>query len=174
MKVPSQGAEFTISASMEPAFCAAPAPATTDWVRVVDAATLRFAADPNTTKSVRTAIIPIGDASFLVEQDPPPQPGLAAAPGRLVFAIDKHGKTDKKRIAAWSESGGGKFTVRGGHAWLSVTSSKPKNNHQQYEVTVAENAGLGPGTHDTFVELMPEGSSASLRIPVVVEVVGRP
>jgi hypothetical protein len=169
----SVGGEFTITATMQPAFCATPRPLTANWVRVVDAATLRFSADPNNTNAVRETVINLGDASFYVVQEPPAQPGLAAAPSRLVFAIDKDGKTDKKRFSAWTEYGSRKFNARGGHAWLTVTPRKPKDNHAVYEVTVARDAGLGPGTHDTFVELVPEGASASLRIPVVVEVVGR-
>jgi hypothetical protein len=170
----SIGGEFTINAAMQPAFCATPGSLAVDWVRVVDAAALRFSADPNNTNSVRETVIAVGNASFFLIQEPPAQPGLAAAPSRLVFAIDKEGKTDKKRFAAWTEYGSRKFKVRGGHPWLSITPHKPKDDREVYEVTVARDAGLGAGTHDSFVELVPEGAAASLRIPVVVEVVGRP
>jgi hypothetical protein len=153
--------------------CRPPVLFSSTWIRLIDAAEFRFLAEPNTSTTTRDAIIAIGETSFFVRQGPPAQPGLAAAPGSLVFGLDKRGKTDTKRITAWTEYGSHTFTARAGHPWLSVTPRRSKDERQVYDVTVRQKAGLGPGRYDTFVELTPGGSTtASLRIPVVVEVPG--
>ena len=38
-----------------------------------------------------------------MRQSPPAQVGLAAAPGRLVFGINRKGVTDTKILTAWTE-----------------------------------------------------------------------
>ena len=142
------------------------------WIQVMDAAGFRFAAEPNMSSGARSAIITIGEASFFVHQEPPAQQGLAAAPGRLVFGMDKRGKTQTKRITGWSEKGFGGITAYARDPWLSVTPRRGKDNRQAYDVTVRPGAGLGPGRYDSSIELKPSGDAPSLRIPVVVEVPG--
>jgi hypothetical protein len=115
-------------------------------------------------------LIAIGDATYFVRQEPPAQPGLAAVPGRLVFGMDRRGKTDTKRVSGWTEYGSGAITARAADPWLSIKPIPGKKARQTYDVTVRPDAALGPGRHDTYIELVPEGSAPPLRIPVVVEV----
>lgn len=170
--LPPNGGEFTVPAVVTPAGCAPAVALASPWVRTVDAATFRFQADANTSNLVRDTLISVGETSFFVRQEPPAQPGLAAAPSRLTFGLDKKGKTDSKRITAWTENGAGKFAARPGHPWLTLKPRRNKDQRQTYEVSVQRNAGLGPGRYDTFVELRPSGSTNAIRIPVVVEVPG--
>jgi hypothetical protein len=139
---------------------------------MLDAGEFRFVAEPNTSTAARDATISIGGSNFFIRQEPPAQPGLAAAPSHLVFGLDKRGKADTKRITGWTEYGAGVIQARAGHPWLSVTPRKGKNKRQIYEVTVQSGSGLGPGRHDSYIDLVPEGSGPALRIPVVVEVPG--
>ena len=170
--LPPVGGEFSIPAVATPATCRPKLQFESTWLRVLDPVAFRLVADPNTTAVARDVVVAIGQASFFVRQEPPAQPGLAAAPGRLVFGVDRKGKTDTKSIAAWTEYGSGSITARAGNPWLSVKPLKRKKDRQAYEVTVQRDAKLGPGRHDSYIELAPEGSGPTLRIPVVVEVTG--
>jgi hypothetical protein len=171
--LPSSGGEFTISIALRPPSCRPPVAFAASWIHLVDAPSFRFAAEPNTSNSVREVMISIGDSGFFVRQQPPAQPGLAAVPSRLVFGIDKRGKTDTKQITGWTEYGSGMIQARAGHPWLSVTPRRSgKDKRQGYDVTVRREAALGPGRHDSYIDLVPEGSAPALRIPVVVEVPG--
>jgi hypothetical protein len=166
------GGEFTIPVVLKPAACLPPISFSSTWIHIVDSTGFRFVADPNTSTTARDAMISIGAGNFFIRQEPPAQPGLAAAPGRLVFGLDKRGKTDTKRITGWTEYGTGVIAAHPGHPWLSVTSRPGKNKQQTYEVTVRDGSKLGPGRHDSYIDLVPEGSAPGLRIPVVVEVPG--
>jgi hypothetical protein len=170
--LPYSGGEFSIPAFVTPSTCRPKVVFEPSWIRVLDPAAFLMTADPNTSNVARDAIVMIGDTSFFIRQEPPAQPGLAAAPGRLVFGIDKEGRTDTKALSAWTEYGTGAMTARAGEQWLTVKPRRGKDNRQAYDVTVQREAKLGPGRHDTYIELIPEGSGPPLRIPVVVEVVG--
>ena len=87
--LPYVGGEFSIPAVVTPASCRPKIAFGPTWLRVLDPTAFRLAADANTSAVARDAVITIGDTSFFVRQDPPAQPGLAAAPSRLVFGIDK-------------------------------------------------------------------------------------
>jgi hypothetical protein len=162
-----------VPAALQPAGCSASIAFDDKWLRIADARTLRFVAEPNTSAVPRDVTIVVGGRSFYIRQMPPPQPGLAAAPSSLTFGIGKNGKADEKTLTVWSDRGSGKFIATPGHPWLTVTPKRNKKGRQSYEITVRKEAGLRPGRHDTFVELAPAGVQAvPLRIPVVVEVFG--
>jgi len=171
--LPSSGGEFTITVGLRPAACRPPVAFAAPWIHLVDASAFRFAAEPNTSNSIREVMISIGDSSFFVRQQPPAQPGLAAVPSHLVFGIDKRGRTDTKKITGWTEYGSGVIQARAGHPWITITPrGSAKDKRQGYDVTIRRDARLGPGRHDSYIDLVPEGSAPALRIPVVVEVPG--
>jgi hypothetical protein len=173
MDMAATGGEFLLPASLKPAACPSSVAFAAPWLKMTDQSQLRFVVEPNTTAAVREALILIGGRAFLLRQMPPPQPGLAAAPSRLVFGVNKEGRTDTKVLTAWSERTSGTFVVRAAHPWLQVTPGKAKKERQVYEVTVRSGSGLPPGRHDSQIELVVEGTAKrSLIIPVVVEVEG--
>jgi len=169
--LPPGGGEFTVSTIRKPANCPASIAVSVPWLTTADPSELRFEAEPNNTGATRDALILIGGVSFLVRQSPPAKLGLAAAPGRLVFGIDRKGLTDTKTITAWTEQNAGSFVAKPQHSWLVVTPKRNKEHRQTYEVTIQPGAALPPGRHDTQIEISAAGApERSIVIPVVVEV----
>ncbi len=148
-ELPPTGGEFAISTVRKPANCPTSIALSVPWLTTVDPSELRFEAEPNNTGATRDALILIGGQSFLVRQSPPAQVGLAAAPGRLVFGINRKGATDIKILTAWTEQPAGGFIAKPQHPWLVVTPKRHKEHRQVYEVTVKPGADLPPGRHDT-------------------------
>jgi hypothetical protein len=139
----------------------------------MDASRLRFVAEPNSTSATREAVILIGKRFFVVRQVAPIQPGLAAAPSRLVFAVDAKGQSAKKVLSFWSEKPSSNYVARSRDAWLTVTPKRGKQALQMYEVSIQPNAALAPGRHDTTIELSAGGTpDRFVTVPVVVEVEG--
>jgi len=170
-ELPPTGGEFAISTVRKPANCPTSIALSVPWLTTVDPSELRFEAEPNNTGATRDALILIGGQSFLVRQSPPAQVGLAAAPGRLVFGINRKGATDIKILTAWTEQPAGSFIAKPQHPWLVVTPKRHKEHRQVYEVTVKPGADLPPGRHDSEIEISAEGApDRSIVIPVVVEV----
>jgi len=142
------------------------------WLKVVDVSNLRLAAEPNTTAAVRETMVLVGGRSFFVRQGPPLQPGFAASPSRLVFAVNQKGESDRKVIIAWSERADAKLGVRSGHPWLIVTPKGTNEGRRRYEISIRPDAKLSPGRYDSEIELS-AGANRTVTIPVVVEVQGR-
>ncbi len=172
LELTAAGGEFLAPAVLNPAACPPSVAFAAPWLKLKDQSRLEFVAEPNTTTATRETSIMIGDRSIVVRQLHPPQPGLGVAPSRLVFAVDKDGRSEKKDFAAWSELASEKFTVRAAHPWLLVTPKKNNKDLQVYEVTIQAKSGLTPGRHDSEIQIVTAGSKRSLRIPVVVEVEG--
>ena len=172
MELTASGGEFLAPATLNPAACPLSVAFAAPWLKLKDQSKLQFVAEPNTTTATRETSVLIGDRSIVVRQLHPPQPGLGVAPSRLVFAVDKDGRSEKKDFAAWSELTSETLTVRAAHPWLLVTPKKSNKDRQVYEVTVQDKSGLTPGRHDTEIQIVTAGDKRSLRIPVVVEVEG--
>jgi hypothetical protein len=105
----------------------------------------------------------------------PPQPAqlVGIAPARLVFSVDKNGRSSKPQtIALWSEKEPlAQFVISAGAPWLIVQAKKVKEQRRPFEVTVRPD-GLAPGTHSTAITVAAEGKPV-MTIPVTVEVVGK-
>jgi len=173
-ELPSTGGGFQVPAILQPTACPVSIGIAVPWLKLVDAAGLQFAAEPNVTQATREAVILIGSRTFFVRQVAPPQLGLAAAPSRLVFAVDQKGRSDKKVVTAWIERPSSVLTARTQHTWLVVTPYRDKQRRQMYEVSIRPDAALPPGRHDTTIELRSaDAPNRSVIIPVVIEVVGR-
>ena len=169
----AEGGEFVLPAVMNPPACDSSIAYSAQWLQLTDEKRLQFVVEPHTGSTVREVMILIGDRSFLLRQMPPPQIGLAAAPSRLVFGVNKRGDSGSQLLTAWTERPSGNFTLRPGHPWLIVTAKKNNQDRQVYEVAVKAKSGLPPGRHDSWIEVSAAGyPNASLTIPVVVEVEG--
>jgi hypothetical protein len=170
-EIPPVGGEFTVPAVRQPVNCPASIAISAPWLATTDASGLQFTAEPNNTGATRDTLIVIGGRSFFVRQSPPAQLGLAAAPGRLVFGINRKGEADTKILTAWTEQPSGSFVAKPQHSWLVVTPTSSKEHRQTFNVTVKAGAGLPPGRHDTQIEISAAGApERSITIPVVVEV----
>jgi hypothetical protein len=170
-ELPSAGGEFTVSAVRDPANCPASIAVSAPWLATLDPSELSFVAEPNATGSSRDTLIVIGGRQFYVRQSAPPQVGLAAVPGRLVFGINRKGESDTKTLTAWTEQPSGSFVAKPQHPWLVITPKRGKEHRQSYDISVRPDAGLPPGRHDTQIELSTAGApERTLTIPVVVEV----
>jgi hypothetical protein len=172
VEIPAAGGEFPVPAALNPANCPASVAIAVSWLTLSDASKLELAAEPNLTSSTREAMVLVGGRSLLIRQAAPPQPALAAAPSRLVFAVNTKGESSKKRLTAWGEESS--LVARPQHPWLVVTPKSGKDGRQAFEVAIKSGAALPPGRHDSTIELFAAGSPGrSLVIPVVVEVEGR-
>ncbi|HYI98047.1 MAG TPA: hypothetical protein VEX68_31200 [Bryobacteraceae bacterium] len=172
LELAAAGGEFFAPATLYPAACPSSVAFTVPWLKLKDQNKLLFVAEPNTTADTRETLIVIGDRSIFVRQAHSQQPGLAAAPSRLIFAVDKEGRAEKKDFAAWSELTSETFTVSAGHPWLLVTPKKSTQDRHIYEVTIQTKSGLTPGRYDSNIQIVTAGGKRSLTIPVVVEVEG--
>ena len=94
--VDGSGGEFLAPAVLNPAACPPSVAFAAPWLKLKDQSKLQFVAEPNTTTATRETSIMIGDRSIVVRQLHPPQPGLGVAPSRLVFAVDKDGRSERK------------------------------------------------------------------------------
>lgn len=172
--LPHTGGEFQVPVILKPAGCPASVATAAPWIRMIDAGTLKLSAEPNLSAATREAMVLVGERSYFVRQAAAPQPGLAAAPGRLVFAVNRKGESGSKVLTIWSDRAGASFKARSTHPWLSIAPRKGEDGRQSYEVSMQPGAALPPGTHDATIELSVTGAQGhSVLVPVVVEVEGR-
>ena len=174
IEISAEGGEFPIPAVLKPAGCPASIGISVPWLAVAEALRLELAVEPNRTPSTREAVVLIAGRSFFIRQAAQPQPALAAAPSRLVFAVNVKGESGTKRLTAWGEAASANFVARSRHPWLLVTPKTNTDGRRAYEISIKPGAALPPGRHDSAIELFEAGSpNRSLVIPVVVEVEGR-
>ena len=174
IEIPAEGGEFPIPAVLKPAGCPASIAISVPWLTVAEASRLELAVEANLTPSTREAAVLIAGRSFFIRQAAQPQPALAAAPSRLVFAVNVKGESQTKRLTAWGEAPKSNFVARPRHPWLVVTAKNNSDGRQAFEISIEPGAALPPGRHDSTIELFADGSpNRSLVIPVVVEVEGR-
>jgi hypothetical protein len=174
IEIPAEGGEFPIPAVLKPAGCPASIAISVPWLAVAEASRLELAVEANLTPSTREAVALIAGRSLFIRQAAQPQPALAAAPSRLVFAVNVKGESQTKRLTAWGEAPLSNFVARPRHPWLVVTPKTSSDGRQAFEIAIKPEAALPPGRHDSSIELFAAGSpNRSLLIPVVVEVEGR-